>query len=130
MVMSGGVNIYPAEIERVLVEHPGVVDCAVIGVPHDELGETPLALVEPSDHAAPPSIDDLADHCRRRLAGYKCPAPSRSSPRSNGRRWASQKRRLRAPYWPEGRTIAGELRQRAGGVMTSPVNWLTYTFHG
>ena len=72
MIVSGGVNIYPAEIEQVLVEHAGVVDCAVIGVPHDDLGETPLALVEPFDHASPPSIDDLADHCRRRLAGYKC----------------------------------------------------------
>jgi acyl-CoA synthetase (AMP-forming)/AMP-acid ligase II len=74
-VISGGVNIYPREIEDVLVVHPEVLDVAVIGVPDDEMGERLLAIVEPA-----PGVeggDDLAEelrrHCRDRLAGYKVP---------------------------------------------------------
>ena len=103
MIVSGGVNIYPAEIERVLVEHPGVADVRRHRIPDDDLGETPLALVEPSDHAAPPSIDDLADHCRRRLAGYKCPSAFEIVPSVQRTAMGKlEKRRLRAPYWPDG----------------------------
>jgi long-chain acyl-CoA synthetase len=72
MVISGGVNIYPAEIEAVLCRMPGVADCAVFGVPDDEWGEALVAAVQP---AAGESIDEKAvrEFVRERMAGYKVP---------------------------------------------------------
>ena len=62
--------MYPAEVERVLVEHPSVSDAAVIGVPDDEWGESVIAFVVTT---APVSADELLAHCREALASYKCP---------------------------------------------------------
>jgi long-chain acyl-CoA synthetase len=74
MVISGGVNIYPAEVERVLADHPGVGDVAVFGVPSSEMGERLMALVQRSPGAAGTlSEAELAEFCRARLAAYKCP---------------------------------------------------------
>jgi fatty-acyl-CoA synthase len=72
LIVSGGENIYPAEIEGVLLEHDAVADAAVIGVPHPRWLETPVAFVVPVDGRVP-SEADLVDHCRQRLAGYKKP---------------------------------------------------------
>ena len=72
MIISGGENIYPAEIENVLMAHPDVADVAVIGVPSERWGETPKALVVAA--AGPtPDEDELIAFCRDRLAHYKCP---------------------------------------------------------
>ncbi|GAA0617163.1 hypothetical protein GCM10009547_19170 [Sporichthya brevicatena] len=71
MVVSGGVNLYPAECEQVLNRHPDVAEVAAIGVPHDDLGETLLALVVPA--RAGVDVADLDAFCRTELAGYKCP---------------------------------------------------------
>lgn len=71
MVVSGGVNIYPAESEAVLRTHPAVVDVAVIGIPHEDLGEQLCALVVTSDPGVDPA--DLVSWTRDRLAHYKCP---------------------------------------------------------
>ena len=73
LVVSGGANVYPAEVETALSEHPGVADVAVIGLPDPEWGRRVHALIEPADRAHPPSTDDLRAHCRARLAGYKVP---------------------------------------------------------
>lgn len=73
MVVSGGVNIYPAESEQVLVEHPGVADVACIGVPHAEMGEQLVALVVPADPSAPPDVDELRTLLGQHLASYKRP---------------------------------------------------------
>jgi long-chain acyl-CoA synthetase len=73
LVISGGVNIYPAEAEQVLVEHPGVLDVACIGVPDQEMGEELKALVVPRDPERPPDPSDLIAYCRARLSHYKCP---------------------------------------------------------
>jgi acyl-CoA synthetase (AMP-forming)/AMP-acid ligase II len=73
MIVSGGVNIYPAEAEQVLIEHPQVDDVAVIGVPNRDMGEEVKALVVPSNHDDPPDAGALIAWCRERLAGYKCP---------------------------------------------------------
>jgi fatty-acyl-CoA synthase len=73
MIISGGENIYPAEVERVLQEHPGVRDVAVVGVAHARWGETPLAVVVAADPAAPPTLDDLRDRCGASLASFKRP---------------------------------------------------------
>lgn len=70
VVITGGVNVYPAEVERVLVAHAAVSDAAVIGVPDDEWGESVVAVVVAS---APVSADELIDHCREMLASFKCP---------------------------------------------------------
>ncbi|RST87697.1 long-chain-fatty-acid--CoA ligase [Aquibium carbonis] len=73
MIISGGENIYPAEIENVLNGHEAVAQVAVIGVPHEKWGETPLAFVvlRPGRSATP---EDLIAYTRRNLATYKCPS--------------------------------------------------------
>ena len=73
MVVSGGVNIYPAEAEQALIDHPQVLDVAVLGVPDPEMGEQVKALVIPVDAAHPPTPEELIAFCRSRIAGYKCP---------------------------------------------------------
>ncbi|MGH8985132.1 MAG: AMP-binding protein [Acidimicrobiia bacterium] len=75
IIISGGVNIYPAEIEHVLATHPLVGDVAVIGIPDREWGEQVKAVVELVDGPTPsPELaDELVAHCRQHLAGYKCP---------------------------------------------------------
>ena len=75
MIISGGVNIYPLEIENVLASHPAVQDVAVIGAPHPELGEEVLAVVEPRDGttASPALGDELIAFCRSQIAHFKCP---------------------------------------------------------
>jgi len=102
MIISGGENIYPAEIERVLAEHPDVTDVAVIGVPDDQWGEVPKAIV-----VASPGMEingeALLQYCRERLAGFKCPKSVETReelPRNlTGK---VLKKELRKPYW-EGR---------------------------
>jgi acyl-CoA synthetase (AMP-forming)/AMP-acid ligase II len=97
-VISGGVNIYPAEIEAVLAKHPSVFDSAVVGVPHEDWGEALLAIVQP--HVGSSVVGaELEEFCRSELAAFKCP-----------RRWKFVaelprnhigkvlKKELRAPY--------------------------------
>ena len=74
MIISGGENIYCAEVENVLSGHPAVADIAVIGAPDERWGETPVAVVVPADPAAPPTLDDLTSWARDKLASYKKPA--------------------------------------------------------
>lgn len=75
MIISGGVNIYPAEIEGTLLAHPEVADAAVIGVPDDEWGESVKAVVQAKDpnRAGDEFAEELTVWCRERLAGFKCP---------------------------------------------------------
>src|SRR6476469_10941260 len=74
MIVSGGENVYPAEIERVLRDHPAVGDVAVIGVPHPRWVETPVAFVVTADGQPTPNESELVAHCRGLLAGYKKPS--------------------------------------------------------
>ena len=75
LIISGGVNIYPAEIENALLQHPAVGDVVVIGVPDEDWGQIVVALVEPADGAAPGDdlAADLLAHCEPRLAKLKHP---------------------------------------------------------
>jgi bile acid-coenzyme A ligase len=73
MIVSGGANVYPAEVEAALSEHPRVADVAVIGLPDPEWGRRVCAIVQPADPKAPPSADELDRHCRARLTAYKAP---------------------------------------------------------
>ncbi|MGA1648544.1 MAG: AMP-binding enzyme, partial [Ilumatobacteraceae bacterium] len=105
MIISGGVNIYPAEIEGVLAVHPAVEDVAVIGVPDDEFGESVKAIVQVVDgrQAGDDLAAELIAHCREMLAGYKAPRSVdfiEQIPRTGTGK--IQKAPLREPYW-EGR---------------------------
>jgi long-chain acyl-CoA synthetase len=108
MIISGGANIYPAEIESVLLTHPKVGDAAVFGIPDDDWGEQVKAVVEPAEgvEPGPALVDDLVAFCREHLAKYKCPKSIdfvTEMPRDpNGKLY---KRTLRDPYW-EGRQRA------------------------
>lgn len=75
MIISGGVNIYPQEIEDVLVMHPGIMDVAVFGVPNDEMGEEVKAVVQLADGIVPGEAleIELIAYARAHLAHYKCP---------------------------------------------------------
>ena len=72
MVLSGGVNVYPAEVEKVLAAHPGVRDVAVIGVPDDYWGEALKAIVKP-EPGWRTNAEELIEHCAARMADYKKP---------------------------------------------------------
>ena len=89
MIVSGGVNIYPAEAEQVLIEHPQVADVAVIGVPNRDMGEEVKALVVPVDPADPPAArgaDRLVPRAARRLQVPALGGHRRDA--SAARRWA------------------------------------------
>ncbi|WP_406288301.1 acyl-CoA synthetase [Embleya sp. NBC_00896] len=75
MIISGGVNIYPQEVENLLALHPAIADVAVFGVPDEEMGEQVKAVVQPAEGAVagPELARELIDYCRARLAHYKCP---------------------------------------------------------
>jgi bile acid-coenzyme A ligase len=73
MIVTGGANVFPAEVEAALSEHPEVFDSAVIGVPDDDWGQRVHALIQPRDPAAAPILSELRAHCRARLAPYKVP---------------------------------------------------------
>jgi acyl-coenzyme A synthetase/AMP-(fatty) acid ligase len=107
MIVSGGVNIYSAEVEQALIQHEGVEDVAVIGVPNEEMGEEVKALVVAKAGVA---IDtaELTRFCREHIAGYKCPR-SFEFVADVGRNLMGKinKRELRRPYWPSDRTIGG-----------------------
>ncbi|WP_241383952.1 long-chain-fatty-acid--CoA ligase [Rhodococcus sp. CH91] len=99
MIISGGENIYPREIEEVLFGLKGVADVAVIGVPSERWGESPVAVVVAADGAELSEKIVLA-HCRAHLARFKCPVSvvfAETLPRSAVGKIL--KRELRAPYW-------------------------------
>ncbi|MDA0370119.1 MAG: AMP-binding protein [Actinomycetota bacterium] len=100
MVVSGGVNIYPAEAEQVLVQHPAVLDAACIGVPHPEMGEELKALVILREGSSLADPSEIITFCRERLSHYKCPRTIEIVP-DLGRNTMGKinKRKLRAPYW-------------------------------
>jgi long-chain acyl-CoA synthetase len=104
MVISGGVNIFPAEIEAELLAYRGVGDCAVFGIPDEEYGEVLAAHIEPVAGAIL-SEAELRAHLRARLASYKVPKLIRfehALPRDdNGKIF---KRRIRDPYWAVARS--------------------------
>ena len=108
MIISGGVNIYPAETESVLLQHPAVLDAAVFGIPSEDWGEEVKAAVELSEDVepGPETEQSILAFCAEHLAKYKCPRTIdfvADFPRDpNGKVY---KRRLRDPYW-QGRESA------------------------
>ncbi|MDG2026802.1 MAG: AMP-binding protein [Acidimicrobiales bacterium] len=100
MIISGGVNIYPTEVEQALLDHPSVVDVAVFGIPDHEWGEQVKAAVEFAADASPDVVDALLEFARERLGRHKVPRSidvHASLPRQpNGKLYTRQ---LRDPYW-------------------------------
>ncbi|BBH67458.1 putative acyl-CoA ligase [Actinoplanes sp. OR16] len=102
VIITGGVNVYPAEIENELSTHPAVADSAVFGIPHDEWGEEIKAVVQPVPGVVPSDVltAELLQHLTSRLAGFKLPRTidyTAELPRDpNGKLY---KRHLRDPYW-------------------------------
>jgi acyl-CoA synthetase (AMP-forming)/AMP-acid ligase II len=74
MIISGGENIYCAEVEAAIDPHPKVREVAIIGIPHEKWVETPMAVIVASDPADPPLQDEIIDWCRERIASYKKPS--------------------------------------------------------
>ena len=103
VIITGGENVSSIEVEDCLFQHPAVAEVAVIGVPDEKWGETVKALIVLRQGSAA-TERELIDHCRARLAHYKCPTSVEF--RDELARTATgklQKFKLRAPYW-EGRT--------------------------
>lgn len=102
MIVSGGVNIYPQEVENLLIMHPKLMDAAVFGVPNEEFGEEVKAVVQPvvGIMGSAELEAELIDYCRSHLAAYKCPRTVEFDPElprdPNGKLY---KRRIRDGYW-------------------------------
>jgi long-chain acyl-CoA synthetase len=102
MIISGGANIYPAEIENVLLSHPKVGDAAVFGIPNQDWGEEVKAVVEPAEgvEAGDELAAEILAFCGDKLAKFKTPKTidfTNEMPRDpNGKLY---KRKLRDPYW-------------------------------
>ena len=107
-IISGGVNIYPQEVDNALIQHPAVEDSSTVGVPHDEWGEAVKAviLLKPGYAPSPALAQEILETARSRLAGYKAPRSLDfvdSLPRSEAGK--IQRNKVRSPYW------AGRARQ-------------------
>ncbi|MDQ0691453.1 AMP-binding protein [Arthrobacter sp. W4I7] len=106
MILSGAVNIYPAEVEAALLAHPSVEDVGVIGVPDEEWGQSVLAFVVPADGVAAGSLEaDLRAHCQPLIARYKIPKYFVF--------------RTELPYSPAGKLLRRKLRDRYWADVTS-----------
>jgi len=73
LIITGGANVYPAEVESVLSEHPGIADAAVIGIDDEEWGKQVYAILLATDLTSPPTADEMRTFCRERLVPYKVP---------------------------------------------------------
>ena len=73
MIVTGGANVFPAEVEAALLDHPGIADVVVVGLRDPEWGRRVHAIIEPADHSAPPLIEEVRTYAKARLAPYKVP---------------------------------------------------------
>jgi acyl-CoA synthetase (AMP-forming)/AMP-acid ligase II len=106
MIIRGGENVYPIEIETVLADYPGVGEVAVIGVPDDEWGESVCAVLVLASGYEEPDTEELRSHCRRRLAAYK--VPTRFEFRAG------------LPVNVSGKVLKSELRQTIASLLPVP----------
>ncbi|MBX7431882.1 long-chain fatty acid--CoA ligase [Mycobacterium sp. Y57] len=104
MIISGGENVYPIEVEQVLYRHPAVREVAVVGVPHTKWGESPIAVVALKD-SAQATADELIGYARERLAHFKCPTRIEFVPE--------------LPRTATGKVVKTTLRKQYGGQETT-----------
>ncbi len=109
MIISGGFNIWPAELENVIQDHPAVIEVAVVAAPHERWGETPVALCVVAE-GAEVAADEIVELCATRLGSYKKPSvvEFRTDPLPKSPVGKIQRKVLREPYW------AGQQRRVAG----------------
>lgn len=108
MIVSGGENVFSAEVENAIMQLDGVAECAVIGVPDPKWGERVHAVVVPKAGASL-NAEDVAPHCRTLIAGYKCPrsVDIRMEPLPKSAAGKILKTELRRPYWEnQGRNVS------------------------
>ena len=100
MIITGGENVFSAEVENAVMQFPGLSECAVIGVPDEKWGEAVHAIVVPREGQTP-DPDALIAHCRNLIAAFKCPrtveVQAEALPKSGAGK--IQKFELRAPHW-------------------------------
>ena len=73
MIITGGANVFPAEVEAALIDHPGIADVVVIGLRDPQWGRRVHAIIQPADPSAPPSPEEVISYAKARLAPYKVP---------------------------------------------------------
>ncbi len=73
MIVTGGANVFPAEVEKALIDHPAIADVVVVGLRDEQWGRRVHAIVEPTDPASPPSADEVIAYAKARVAAYKAP---------------------------------------------------------
>lgn len=100
MIISGGENVYSAEVENAISLMPGVAEVAVIGIPDAKWGESVHAVIVPRDGTTL-TVEAVIEHCRMQIAGYKCPRSVELSDTSLPVSGAAKvlKRELREPFW-------------------------------
>jgi long-chain acyl-CoA synthetase len=102
MIVTGGENVYAAEVENAVATHPAVAACAVIGIPSEQWGEAVHAVVVLKPGAQEFSAEEIRAHCRRTIAGYKCPRSVEFRPALPLSAFGKvTKNELRAPYWKD-----------------------------
>ena len=107
MIISGGENVYSAEVENAIYQHAGVNQCAVIGIPHEKWGEQVHAIVVPHEGQTI-AENEMIEHCKGLIAGFKCPrsVTFQADPLPLSGAGKILKTELRKPYWPEnGRAV-------------------------
>jgi acyl-CoA synthetase (AMP-forming)/AMP-acid ligase II len=110
LIISGGFNIWPAELENVILDHPAVVEAAVFAIPDDRWGETPMAVCVITDEESGVEEQDIISLCIERLGSYKKPSKVilTTNPLPKSPVGKVQRKALREPYWGgEGRRVAG-----------------------
>jgi long-chain acyl-CoA synthetase len=102
MIISGGENVYSAEVENAIHQNPAVAECAVIGIPHEKWGEQVHAIVCLNEGAVLTAEDLIAD-CKERIANYKCPrsVEFRDEPLPLSGAGKILKAELRKPFWSD-----------------------------
>ena len=102
MVITGGENVFSAEVENAVMQYPGLAECAVIGIPDDKWGESVHAIVVPREGETP-TAEAIIGHCRELIAHYKCPRSveirNEALPKSGAGK--IQKFELREPFWKD-----------------------------
>src|SRR5262249_15526726 len=73
LIITGGANVFPAEVESALIDHPKIADVVVIGLRDPQWGRRVHAIIEPADHASPPTAPEGIGYAKGRLAAYKVP---------------------------------------------------------